>query len=40
MVERISISTAEAAILTDGALDNDGFAHLQWRVGRGHQDVS
>jgi hypothetical protein len=27
MVERISISTAEAAILTEGALDNDGFAH-------------
>jgi hypothetical protein len=25
MVERISISTAEAAILTEGALDNDGF---------------
>ncbi len=29
MVERISISTAEAAILTEGALDNDGFAHLR-----------
>jgi hypothetical protein len=27
MVERITISTAEAAILTEGALDNDGFAH-------------
>jgi hypothetical protein len=29
MVERISMSTAEAAILTEGALDNDGFAHLR-----------
>ena len=29
MVERISISAAEAAILTEGALDNDGFAHLR-----------
>ena len=29
MVERISISTAEAAILTEGARDNDGFAHLR-----------
>ena len=27
MVERISLSAAEAA--TEGALDNDGFAHLR-----------
>ncbi|HEY6254463.1 MAG TPA: hypothetical protein VIY51_01590 [Xanthobacteraceae bacterium] len=29
MVEHISISTAEAAILTESALDGDGFAHLR-----------
>ena len=29
MVEHISISAAEAAILTESALDNDGFAHLR-----------
>jgi hypothetical protein len=44
MVEHISISTTEAAILTESALDSDGFACLRrpyngaW-VG-GHQDVS
>ncbi len=29
MVEHISISTAEAAILTESALDSDGFACLR-----------
>ena len=29
MVEHVSISTAKAAILTESALDNDGFAHLR-----------
>jgi len=29
MVEHTSISTAEAAILTESALDSDGFAHLR-----------
>ena len=29
MVERISISTAEAAILTESALDSDGLAYLR-----------
>jgi hypothetical protein len=29
MVEHISISTAEAAILSESALDSDGFAHLR-----------
>ena len=29
MVEHIGISTAEAAILTESALDSDGFAHLR-----------
>lgn len=29
MVEHISISTAEAAILTEGALDSEGHAHLR-----------
>jgi hypothetical protein len=29
MVEHISLSTAEAAILTESALDSDGFAHLR-----------
>ena len=29
MVEHTSISTAEAAILTESALDTDGFAHLR-----------
>ena len=29
MVEQISISAAEAAILTESALDSEGFAHLR-----------
>jgi hypothetical protein len=29
MVERISISAAEAAILTESALDSDGFVYLR-----------
>ena len=29
MVEHISISAAEAAILTESALDSDGFAYLR-----------
>jgi hypothetical protein len=32
MVERISLSAAEAA--------TEGAPAIQWRVGRGHQDVS
>jgi hypothetical protein len=29
MVEHIGVSTAEVAILTESALDSDGFAHLR-----------
>jgi hypothetical protein len=29
MSEHLSLSTAEAAILTESALDSDGFAHLR-----------